>query len=259
MKKLLTFSILTSLFGLQAISQPTVYKPGEEVRYVIHYGIISAGEVTLELKEAEYDGKTVWHSKLLGKTTGVADAVFKVLDIYESYMEVETGLPVFTIRNIREGRYRKYNEVIFDHKTRSDSTIITSDLTGMHIAPKGILDIISCFYNFRNNVLPAKKSSLKEGDIITVMTWFTDELFPVSLKYIKTEEIKTKAGKIKCYKFNPVTETGRLFKTEEDVSVWFSADGNYLPVKIRFDIFVGAFVVEMTRYNGTVFPLEIRK
>ena len=240
-------------------SQPTVYKPGEEIKYTINYGVITAGAVTLELKEAKYNGKTVWHSKLTGKTTGVADAIFTVLDIYESYMEPETGLPVFTIRNIREGRYRKYNEVIFDHKTRSDSTILTSDLTGVHIAEKGILDIISCFYHLRNNILPLKKDSFKEGDMITMNTWFTDQFYPVILKYVKTEEIKTKAGRMRCYKFNPVTEKGRLFKTEEDVSFWFSADKNFLPVKIRFDIFVGAFVVEMTSYKGTVFPLEIKK
>ncbi|MEI8226084.1 MAG: DUF3108 domain-containing protein, partial [Bacteroidota bacterium] len=64
---------------------------------------------------------------------------------------------------------------------------------------------------------------------------------------------------IRCYKFNPVTETGRLFKTEEDVSFWFSADKNLLPVKIRFDIFVGAFTVEIISSEGLSYPLEINK
>jgi hypothetical protein len=67
-------------------------------------------------------------------------------------------------------------------------------------------------------------ATLGRGDIITITTWFTDELYPIILKYVGEEEVKIKAGKIKCYKFNPVTETGRLFKTEEDVSFWFSAE-----------------------------------
>jgi hypothetical protein len=259
MRKFLIISILLCLANLSAISQPTVFKPGETIRYSISYGIISAGEATMELREKEYNGKTVWHSKLTGRTTGAADAIFKVVDIYESYMEPETGLPVFTIRNIREGRYRKYNEVIFDHKTRNDSTILLSDLTGTHIAQKGILDILSCFYHFRNDILPVRKNSFQRGDMVTIMTWFADELYPINLKYVTTEEIKTKMGRIRCYKFNPVTETGRLFKTQEDVSFWFSADENFLPVKIRFDIFVGAFIVDMVSYEGTMFPLEIRK
>jgi hypothetical protein len=73
------------------------------------------------------------------------------------------------------------------------------------------------------------------------------------------EDVKVGGGKLKCYKFNPVTEVGRLFKTEEDVSFWYSADKNFLPVKIRFNIFVGAFMVELDKYEGLAFPLEIRK
>jgi hypothetical protein len=128
----------------------------------------------------------------------------------------------------------------------------------VHITPQGIHDIISCFYWFRNHILP-DIDNIKKGEMITVMTWFTDELYPIRMRYIGIEEVKTKAGKIRCYKFNPVTEKGRLFKTEEDVSFWFSADKNLLPVKIRFDIFVGAFMVDLVSYEGLVYPLEIKK
>jgi hypothetical protein len=195
---------------------------------------------------------------MIGKTTGLTDAIYRVLDIYESYIDPETGLPVKSIRNIREGRYRKYNEVLFDHKTRPDSAILTSDLTGIHITQPGIQDILSCFYYFRNNILPDEKKLVK-GEYTTIMTWFADELYPIRLKYMGTDEVKTKLGRMRCYKFNPVTEKGRLFSTEEGVSFWFSADKNFLPVKIRFDIFVGSFTVEMTGVQGLVYPLEIKK
>ena len=257
MKKFLIITVFAVLITSAGRCQPTTYKPGESVHYAVRYGLITAGEASLELSQSTYKGLPVWHTKLVGKTTGMADAIFKVHDVYESYMDTVTGLPVFTIRNIREGRYRKYNEVIFDHNTRSDSTILISDLTGVHIGEKGMHDILSCFYHFRENIMPDKQE-MKPGEIITIMTWFTDELYPVRLKYIKTEDVKTKLGKIRCYKFNPVTETGRLFKTEEDVSFWFTADNNYLPIKIRFDIFVGAFIVEITNYEGLAYPLEIK-
>ena len=248
------FLLLSSFARGQVVS----YQVDEKVDYLIHYGVINGGIATLELKADTFNGMTVWHSKMIAKTTGMADAVFKVLDIYESYIDPETELPVKSIRNIREGRYRRYNVVLFDHKTRPDSSILNSDLTGIHIAPPKIHDILSCFYWFRNHTLP-NINLIEKGEIITIMTWFTDELYPIRMKYIGTEEIKTRAGKIKCLRFNPVTETGRLFKTEEDVSFWFSADKNFLPVKIRFDIFVGAFSIEITSYEGLKYPLEIKK
>jgi len=258
MKKILCILTLALTGFFLTQGQSLSYKPGEKINYTIHYGVITGGIASLDLTSDTFGGKEVWHSKLIARTTGMADALFKVLDVYESYIDPVSELPIQSIRNIREGRYRKYNVVLFDHKTRSDSAILTSDLTGIHVTQKGIHDILSCFYWFRNNVLPFQKD-LKPGDMLTIMTWFTDELYPIRLKYIGTEEVKTKVGKIKCLKFNPVTETGRLFKTEEDVSFWFSADKNYLPVKIRFDIFVGGFTVELTNYEGLMYPLNIQK
>ena len=113
--------------------QEKAYLPGERVNFEIHYGVIQGGVVSLELRADTFRGKKVLHSVLLGKTTGMADAIFRVKDIYESYFEPSTGLPVFSIRNIREGRYTKYNEVIFDQYSRPDSAILTSDLTGVHV------------------------------------------------------------------------------------------------------------------------------
>jgi hypothetical protein len=242
------------IFSSFAKGQAVSYKVGEKVTYTIQYGFITAGSGTLELKSDTFNGKEVWHSKLAARTTGMAEAIFKVLDIYESFIDPDTELPVKSIRNIHEGRYRRYNVVLFDHKSRADSSILTSDLTGKHIAPPRIHDVLSCFYYFRNHILPVD-SNLREGELTTIMTWFCDELYPIRLRYKGIEEVKTRLGKIKCYKFNPVTETGRLFKTEEDISFWFSADKNFLPVKIRFDIFVGAFTCEIVNYEGLIYPL----
>ncbi|MCX6325752.1 MAG: DUF3108 domain-containing protein [Bacteroidia bacterium] len=258
MKKIYYITIVAIIISSSGSGQAVSYKVGEKVIYTVHYGIITGGTASLELNSEMLNGKEVWHSTMLAKTTGMADAIFKVLDIYESFIDPATELPVKSIRNIREGRYKKFNEVLFDHKTRVDSAILTSDLTGIHITPPRIHDILSCFYFLRNHILPVE-SNLKIGELNTIITWFTDELYPIRLRYIGTDEIRTKVGKIKCYKFNPVTETGRLFKTEEDVSFWFSADKNFLPVKIRFDIFVGAFTCEILSYEGLVYPLEIKR
>jgi len=257
MKRIFAITLILAALPSLLRSQEFCYKPGERIDYLIHYGVVTGGVAVLELKKDYSEGRELWHSYMEARTTGMADVIFRVKDVYESYIDPATELPVKSIRNINEGRYHRYNVVLFDHKTRRDSAILTSDLTGIHIAPQNIHDILSCFYWFRNRILP-HMDTVKKGDIITIMTWFTDELYPIRMKYIETEEVKTKAGKIVCHKFNPVTEVGRLFKTEEDVSFWFSADKNFLPVKIRFDIFVGAFVIDMVSYQGLAYPLDIK-
>jgi hypothetical protein len=224
--------------------------------YYIHYGLLSGGTATLELSSDTIFGKDVLYAKLSGRTTGIADAIYKVRDYYHSYFDPETDLPLKAIRDISEGKYRRYNELIYDHYSRNDSAIIESKLTGTHITPSEIYDILSCFYFMRENYL-ASGVELKEGDIFQITTWFTDELYPIKLKFKGYETVRTPAGKIECLKFNPVTEIGRVFKTEDDMSVWFSNDKNYLPVKIRFDIFVGKITVDIEDYEGLAYPLNI--
>jgi hypothetical protein len=255
--RILIWTVLYLCLSTEIFGQVNSYKPGESVKYTIQYGFITSGIGSLVIRTDTLDGEEVWHAKFFARTTGLADALFKVVDIYEVYMDPVTELPIKSIRNIHEGRYRKYNVVTFDHTSRSDSAVLFSDLTGKHVAPRGILDIVSCFYYFRNHYLPYG-DKLKKGEMFEMTTWFTDQLYPIKLRFVGMEDVKLGGGKIKCYKFNPVTEVGRLFKTEEDVSFWFSADKNFLPVKIRFDIFVGAFMVELTSYEGLMYPLDIR-
>jgi hypothetical protein len=255
MRKTLVTVLVVFISTIQWVAaQKQPYLPGERVSYQIRYGPVGSGQAVLEIKEGFYKGEPVWHATVSGQTTGIADALYKVRDTYESYINPESDLPVFSIRNIHEGRYRKYNEVAFDQTTRNDSTLVFSDLSGNHAAPKGLLDIVSCFYWFRKYFL-ANGDTLIPGQTYTMTTWFADELYPIILKYKGMETVRTKIGKILCYRFHPVTEVGRVFKTEEDMVMWFSADENFLPVKLRFDIFVGSFHVDMTSYEGLRAPL----
>jgi hypothetical protein len=256
MRKTLLTALIIFVTPVQwASAQEQPYMPGEKVFYQVKYGPVGSGRAVLEIKDGFYQGEPVWHASVTGQTTGIADALYHVRDTYESYIDPTNDLPVFSLRNIQEGRYRMYNEVAFDQTSRSDSTLVFSDLSGNHTAPKGLLDIVSCFYWFRKYHL-AKADTLIPGKTYTMTTWFADELYPIILKYTGMETVKIKDGKILCYRFNPVTEVGRVFETEEDMVIWFSADENFLPVKIRFDIFVGAFHVEMVKSEGLRTPLN---
>lgn len=254
--KLTYIAIFILAISLNLYGQDKPYKAGEKASYYIHYGFVSGGVATLRIEEDTIFGRDVLYSVLSGRTTGMADAIYKVRDYYRSFIDPQTGLPLKAIRDISEGRYRKYNELVFDHYSRPDSAIIHSKLTGTHITPLRIYDILSCFYYLREHYL-AGDYPLQEEEVITIMTWFTDELYPIRLRFKGYETIKTPVGKIECLAFNPVTEVGRLFKTEDDMTVWLSNDKNYLPVKIRFDIFVGKITVDIEKYEGLAWPLNI--
>ncbi|MEI8226228.1 MAG: DUF3108 domain-containing protein, partial [Bacteroidota bacterium] len=94
MKRIFYITVIAIIFSSYGWGQAVSYKVGEKVTYAIHYGIVTAGTASLELNSETLNGKEVWHSKLSARTTGMADAIFKVLDIYESFIDPATELPV---------------------------------------------------------------------------------------------------------------------------------------------------------------------
>jgi hypothetical protein len=86
--------------------------------------------------------------------------------------------------------------------------------------------------------------------------YFSDEIFPFHLRYKGKETIKTKFGKISCIKISPVVEVGRMFKSPDDLTVWFTDDDNRLPVQVKMDIrIVGAVYLKLIEYENILRPL----
>ncbi|MCA1744967.1 MAG: DUF3108 domain-containing protein [Bacteroidales bacterium] len=227
------------------------FGPGEELHYVMNYGFIRGGEGLLSVRDTVVNGRAVYHMVGKAKTSGLADKIFRVRDVYESFYDPQTQLPIKSIRNISEGRYRWYNESLFEHG--KDSTRVLSQRSGEKYVVPNIYDIVSAFYVSREKHF---NDNMKEGQIITLQTYFADEEFPLRIRYRGLETINTHFGQLECYKFSPVTEVGRSFKTEDDMHIWITRDDNRVPVRIRFNLKVGSFVCDLERFRGLKNPFS---
>jgi hypothetical protein len=225
------------------------YGHGETLNYSLNYGFVTGGVGILSVRDTVVNGQKVHHIVARGETVGVADALFRIRDRYESYINPTNSLPVKSVRSIREGRYSYYDEVTYHH----DSLYVISKKKGMQPVPSKIQDILSAFYYARNYKF---NENLKQGEIIEIMTYFSNELFPLRIKFKGIEIIKTKVGRVECYKFSPVTEVGRSFNGEEDMHVWISRDNNRIPVRIQFDLTVGSFTCDLQSYKNLQNPFS---
>ena len=86
--------VVLGLSSMQEIALPTVsnnsFQTGEKLRYRITYGFIDAGEAVLEVKETSKKGngtRELYHIKGTGRTLGGFNSVYKVNDVYESYID----------------------------------------------------------------------------------------------------------------------------------------------------------------------------
>ena len=220
----------------------------EKLTYQIKYGFVVGGNTTLSLKDTVYDGKKVFHALAIGQTTGLANTLYGVEDIYESWFDKKTNLPLKSVRDIKEGKYKHYNEVTYNRKNNT----VTSSISGVHSVPEKILDLSSTFYYLRR----VDFSKVNEGDTVFVNMYFSDEVFPFHLVFNGKETVRTKFGKISCFKLSPIVEVGRMFKESNDLTIWLTDDDNCVPVMIRMDIrIVGAVYLKLIQYENTANPL----
>lgn len=225
-----------------------VFRDGETLTYELSYGPITGGQVTGTVKKAGYPYAGLYHAMIVAKTTGIADVLYKILDVYESEFDPRTGLPVQAIRNVQEGSYRQYIEAKYDR----EKNIIHSSLSGIHKVPMYTHDITSAFYYFRS----MDYSRMKPGDMIVIQTYFGDEVFALKIRYRGKEVIKTGLGRIACIKFSPVTEVGRAFATEDDMHMWLSDDANHVPIRVKLDLRVGSIKCDLVSYSNLLTDLR---
>ena len=254
MKKIILLFIFITTVSFDSRKEDA-FDVGEWFKFRIHYGFVNAGYATLEVKEATMNNKKVFHVVGNGYTTGMSKFFFKVEDLYESYIDKESGNPYKYVRKIDEGGYIKNQEGFFNasenkvqvkdykHKTEKTFTI-----------PKNTQDILSAFYYLRNypNI-----DKINPGDSVAINMFFDNETTKFRLKYIGRENITTKFGVVSTMVFRPLVQSGRVFKEEESLTIWISSDDNKLPVRIKASLVVGSIKADLDEFRGLKYPFKI--
>lgn len=239
--------LLGSTFSLWAQTKK-VFDTGEYFKFKINYGIFNAGVATLTLSDTVISGTPMYHAKGYGYTTGATKLFFKVEDDYQSYFEKGSVKPHRFVRKIDEGGYTKNQKGYFNY--RSNTVLVKdfkNDTENTYSIHKDVQDIVSAFYYLRKH---PKISKLKEGESIEIDMFFDGEIFTFKLKYLGNENLKTKFGTLATMKFQPYVQAGRVFKAQESLTVWVTADENKIPIKIRASLLVGSLKAELDDYKG---------
>ena len=238
---------LFSQIDIDSISDNSAYKPGEKLVYAVKYGAIKGGEASMTIDVVPSGDTYYYYVKASAVTTGMATNIATIYDVYESYIDISSGYPVKSARNIRENNYTLYNEILFFRK----SNYVWSLNSGKHWIPKNALDMLSAFYFARRHMF---SQNFTQGQTINLTTFFENKVFPVKIKFKEKEKIRTDFGRITCLKFVPVLEQNNPFKKENDLQIWFSDDGNFIPVKIKMKSKIGAFRAKLIYYENLQNP-----
>ncbi|MBI1185641.1 DUF3108 domain-containing protein [bacterium] len=223
------------------------FEKGEKLKYKVKYNLyinVPVAEIQFSFNDElkEFNGQQCLHFSAAGQTYRFYDHFFPVRDYFNAYVDPVTFKPRVFTRNISEGDYKKQDYTLF----YPEQKYVKNKKGEKFDVPKNTWDILSVWYLART----FNYENMHPGDSVKMNTFIDNKTYPIGLQYIGKEEVKTDAGKINCYIIKPLLIAGEIFKSEDDMTLWVSADANKIPVIIESGISVGRVRAELTSYSG---------
>lgn len=238
----------TNLVKDLPVKSNEAFKAGEILSYRLHYGVMDAGVILMEVKPEviEIAGRKVYHIVGNGYSKGTFDWFFKVRDRYESFIDKEAMLPWMFVRRVNEGGYVINQDYTFNHYTNK---VDVGNGEKVEV-PEGTQDMISAFYSARNLDL----TNAKIGDVFTINSIVDKEIWPLKIRYVGKEKITCDIGTYNCVKFRPIVQKGRIFKREDDLNVWLTDDKNHVPLCAQAKLLVGSIKLDIVSAKNLANP-----
>lgn len=214
------------------------FKAGEYLLFSIRYGLIYAGDATLEIRNiAVVQGRESFHIVSTARTNKAFDLVFKVRDHHESFMDRENLFSLRFEQHLREGGFRRDAVVDFDQKKH---LAIWKDKEVK--IPPNTQDFLSALYYIRT-------LELKVGEAVALANHTGGKNYPIYIKVLRRERVEVPAGKFDCLVVEPVLETSTIFKHKGRLTIWLTDDTLKMPVLLRSKVVVGAFEASLKEYR----------
>jgi hypothetical protein len=158
--------------------------------------------------------------------------------------------PYLYTESILEANYRR------DDKARfyQDEKKVVSNNSTLNVKEQ-TFDIVSAYYFARNLNI----ATLKEGDSFSLDYFLNDGISKMDIQYVGKEVVKTSLGYLRCIKFSPSIQPGRIFRKNSKLYLWITDDANRIPVKAHVEILVGSVTMEISKAEGLKYPLGVAK
>lgn len=219
----------------------------EQLKYGVYYSFVKAGTAYIKNRGlVDIEGRPTYLIQTSAFSAAVIDTVFKVRDINYSWIDAEDFYSRGYSQSLREGNYKRDEWVIFDYdqntyrgevKKKEEPRAISGELT------QQVLDILSALYYVRTQPLEPGKDVV--FDIIN-----REEQYPLIVKVVGKETVKTAAGKFKCIVVEPQFRGEGIFVSKgKSLKVWLTDDVYKMPVKMKTEVFIGSVSAELLDYK----------
>ena len=214
------------------------FGPGERLEYDVKFGALRVGSAHMEVVALDnLRGRAAWHTAfwVQGGTF-----LFRVNDVYESWMDAETLSSLRFVQNLEEGgketerRFEIYPErAIFvqtSKKPPKEEKSVTQPL-----------DDGSFVYFIRT--LP-----LVVGQTYSFDRYFRPDRNPVRINVVRRERIKVPAGTFDAIVLQPMIKTKGIFSEDGHAEIWLSDDDRRIMLQLKSKLSFGSLNLYLKSY-----------
>ena len=227
-------NLLIVFFFSLSLASSSSMKIGEKLKYSAYFGGVPAAEASLEIIGKEkLNGASTYHVRFSARSKGIINYLFPINDKIDLWLTEDSLLTVKESLRIREGNYKKSQEMILNHN--KDFVVLDSDTLAI---PSNTHSPYALFYFFR----------MKDFNQVVLDTLHTTNGKKTTALKVEIErdvKIDVPAGSFNCTKITPMRLNDKEFKNRSQMSMLFSNDGNRYPVKIWLTMKYGSLVLEL--------------
>ncbi|WP_320174655.1 DUF3108 domain-containing protein [Maridesulfovibrio sp.] len=236
-----TFSISCSAHAESKLP----FHPGEKIEYNLYWTVFHAGYAELTTSKGNGTSGPIFNAT--ARTNDFVDVFYKVRNRIESITTPGMDSALYYFKKQREGDYHRDITLQFDWNTFS-VTRYGSDGTFRQKLPiyPGEFDPLSILFSFRNQPL--------EVGYEFVCPITDGKKSVIGRAMVTGRETITVAGKeYDTFVIEPeIKDLGGVFKKSPDATLkmWFTVDELHIPVKVKSEVSVGHFSVELSKYTS---------
>lgn len=247
----------------QCISSATIFQDGERVDYDLYFkwGLLmpKAGLATLSVKEDSYKNDPAWHYRLLFRTSGMMEKVYKMRDTLDCYFSPESQL-LFSSKRTNEGDYYLVDNLTFRYP--SSGVAVHSHRYNLQTTKVDtMLRVEGCLFDMLGATMYLRSldwNTMNYGSEFPFHVAIGREIVKVSYRYTGQQIVDRGNVKFRTRHFYIDIIDEVFTQSRAAAEVWIGDDRNHLPIKIRAKLKIGAAEVYFKEAFNLAYPLDCR-
>ncbi|OGS45978.1 MAG: hypothetical protein A2539_06595 [Elusimicrobia bacterium RIFOXYD2_FULL_34_15] len=207
---------------------------GEKLVFEVSWQFVKVGYGLLEVKGIEdYEGKKAYHIYSEAKSVPFFDVFYKVRDMNEAWIDVNSFHSLAFLQKIKEGRYKRERMTKYDQKKH----IGTNNKGETFNIFDNALDVLSAFYWVR-------LQKLEPGKALKVNVNSHKKNYIMYINIYGRETINVNNKEYKTIVVEPILQDQGIFMQKGTIKIWLTDDEKHIPVKMKSGVSVGNIIAE---------------